>query len=752
MDVPWLTAHQKSDSKKLDKLDSEENVMASFSSPELKNRSSVTSHTWQSENEKQFTRSAKKQCEDANKSKAKVTKLMKTMKNENPKKMVKQNSKDSVVLVGYKCLKGATSDDVAKCSEGVPLHNQKEELDSIVGGHTCGTKNTTRQFSQKELQSIPSKTEPRMSNLDRSEDSLGSSVLSHFADSIIFGGSDISQAGFGGTHGDSSLTHRNAVEDSYGSPGVTKIEVKPYCKNIYGGERVSVRIGARTEVSQSGSQGENLQKHTCESSETEKRVKSKEEAPLEKGVVSDIRHTEDALAKIKTNQPHLSTKESHAGDVSGDTLKIPRITYASSRFSDSGVESEPSSFAMLPSADAASETFQEQSACNSERIFPQLLQKPEFTLKNLVESHCTESTSNVSEIQSSLTSINSLPSDDDLSPDEISKITLVPECKLSDSKTILDLGAINLTKNDTEEPNFLPHHCAVFSGQSANETTFLPSQPSNVKDSMQVVSDEDISAVKVYLPQSNSNCKDSQRLEGDLHAVKKANEITSGVAHPEESYVVSDSQCNYGEGEVKTSSEGNLSTFLEQKQVTDKLPTGNKDDLTNMSILSLEGSTDTLKQGLVENYFDYQSSTNAHSVESSNPVSPQRSSVCSLPPEEEDEQDQDMVENGYFEEGDDIHLFEASHNSEENPGVASVRPLRTERMNNEFFRSATNMSSLCYSSSLSFPSTLRGYPCSMSWSSKDKSGATRKQSGSMSYSTVLSVPWYECSPKPQILA
>ncbi|XP_066468523.1 protein FAM135A isoform X2 [Tiliqua scincoides] len=752
MDVPWLAAHQRSDSKKLDKLDSEENFTG-FSSPELKNRSSVPSHAWQPENEKQFTRSAKGKCEDANKSKVKVTKLMKTVKPENPKKIVKQNSKDSVVLVGYKCLKGAAPEDISKCFEAMPLCNQKEELDSTVGEHTCGTKGVTRQFSQKDLQSTPSRTEQRTANLIRGEDSQCSSVLSHYADSIIFGGSDIPQAGIGGTHGDSSLTHRNAVEDSYGSPGVTKIEVKPYCKNIYGGERVCVRIGTRTEVSQSVARGENLQEPIFESSGTEKRVKSEEEALLEKEVFSDFRYTEGALARVKTNQPNLSTKETHAGVVSGDILKLPDVTYASSRFSDSGVESEPSSFAMLPSADVTFETPQGQSACNSERIFPQLVLKPDFTIKNLIESHCTESTSAVSEIQSSLTSINSLPSDDDLSPDENSKISVVPECQLSDSKTILDLGAIDLTKNDTEEPNVLLHECVVFSGQSDCETTLLPSQPSNVKDSLQLVFDEDASAVNVSGPPSNNDaiCQDSQRLESDLHAVEKATEMPSGVVHPGESCMVSDSLCNCAEDDVKTSSEGNLSEPLEQKQEIDKLPTGKKDEVTSMSIFSLEGSTDTLKQGLVENYFGYQSSTDAHSADSSNPVSPQRSSVCSLPPEEEDEQDQDMVENGYFEEADDINLYEVLHDSEENLGLTTSRSLRTERMNSELFRDTTDMAPLC-SSSLAFPSTLRGYPCSVLWSSKDKSSATRKQSGSVSSSTTSSVPWYECSPKPQILA
>ncbi|XP_044277529.1 protein FAM135A isoform X2 [Varanus komodoensis] len=757
MDVPWLTAHQKSDSKKTDKLDTEENFMAGFSSPELKSKPLVSSHTWQSESEKQFTKSAKGRCEDANKSKVKVTKLMKTMKPEHPKKIVKQNSKDSVILVGYKCLKTAAPEDISKCFEGMPSYNQKEGLDSTVGGHTF-----IRQLSQKEFRSLPSRTEQKTTKLEGGEERQCSPVISQCANSVIFGKSDTAQADMGGSQWDSCLTPRSTVEECTGPSGVTKIEVKPYSKNVYGGEKVFVRIGSRTDFLQWGTCGENLKEVTVERSESEKRPKTeKEELLLQKevGQEADIRHAEDSSAKVTADQSALSSKEAPPV-VSGDVLKLPDVslTYASSRFSDSGVESEPSSFAMHPSADVGSET--PQNTCNSERILPQIFLKPDCIIKNPVESHYTESTSAVSEIQSSLTSINSLPSDDDLSPDENSKISLVPECQLSDSKTILDLGAIDLTKcDDSEETEVLPYQCVAFSEQSENETAFLPSLPSSIPGPLH--SDEDTSTdMNPYNPQLNTDavCKDIELLERDLHTIEKATEIPSGVVYLGESCIVSGSISTYAEGAVKKPSEGHFNESLEQKPMTDKLSTTKNENLTSVTILSSEGSTDMLKQGLVENYFGYQSCTDISNIYSDNSstVSPQRGTVCSVSleeeeEEEEEEQDQDMVENGYFEEADDSNLYGATNDSDESLPLVNQAAIRTERITSEFFGNEIDRTPLCSTDSLVFSSALKGYPYGGLWSSKDKSNTVLKQPCSTSYNTASSLPWYEYSPKPQML-
>lgn len=753
--MPWLTAqrHQKSDPKKPDKLDSEESFMAGFSSPELKMRPSVASHVWQSESEKQFAKSAKGKCEDTNKSKAKVTKLMKTMKPENPKKIVKQNSKDSVVLVGYKCLKGATPEDTSKCPEGIPSCSQKESLDSTVSGRACDIKTFMAQTNQKELRCLPSRSEQSPAKLDRHEESQCTSVISQSANSIIFGKSDTPQTGIGDTHKDSTLASRGTVEDC--STGVRKIEVKPYCRSLHGGEKVFVRIGSHTEGLQGRPYKENLQELTFESSDYDKRLKSEEEPLLEKGIVqgTDFQYTEDALARVKSNQSNLSMKETHSPVVSGDALKLPdvSVTYASSRFSDSGVESEPSSFAMHPGTDVPVETPQGQ----SERIFPPFLLKPDCNIKNPAESHCTESTSAVSEIQSSLTSINSLPSDDDLSPDENSKVTVVPECQLSDSRTILDLGAIDLSRCD-EEPDVLPQ-CGLFSGQLDRETMVPSLSLENIKSPLHLVSDGDPSTdANPCNPQSNIGtiCKDSQMSGREIHTVGKTDEIPSCVVYPGESCVVSGSISSCADSVLMRRSEGSLGAPEQLKQMTDALTAEKNESLTGMGILSSEGTTDTLKQGLIENYFGNQSTADlsfAYSTDGSTNLGSQRDTI---PSEDDEEQDQDMVENGYYEEADESNLDGATNDEseEETLGLTSERALRTETMNSELLRYGNHMAPLCTPGSLAFPSSLRGCPSSTLWSSKDKTSGALKQPCSMFSRTIPSMSWYECFPKPQQLA
>ncbi|XP_026521011.1 protein FAM135A isoform X3 [Notechis scutatus] len=731
VDVPWLTIQPKSDSKKPDKQDTEDNFTATFLSPELKNK-----HLVASESEKQFTKSTKGKCEDINKSKVKVTKLIKTIKPENPKKVVKQNSKDSVVLVGYKCLKSAAPEDIAKCFEGTSSYNEKEGLDiTTVGEHVCDAKTSPQQVGQKEF-----KVEQKVIKLEENEENLHTSVTSPCADSVSLGTFYTSQTGIDDSHEDSSLTSRTVAEKYISSSGVTKIEVKPYCRKSHGGDKVFVRIG-------SGKTAE----LTFEGSESENRSKSEEELSLETKVVqeTDFQHAEDSLTTA--NQ---STKDIPTTILSGETLKLPDVnnTYASSRFSDSGVESEPSSFAMHPSADTAFETPQGQSMCNSEKAFPQLVQKPDVIIKTLMESHCTESTSAVSEIQSSLTSINSLPSDDDLSPEENSKISVLHECQLRDSETVLDLGTIDLTKcDDIDEPDILPPHCITYFEQSDNETSCLPSLTSKIKDPQQLVEDT-ATAMNAHGSQFSldNTCKDSQRLEEE-----KSSEIPSAIVYPGNSCVVSGSVSSCADS-MRNTSERNIDKMLEQKEITDKLFITKNQNLTHLKVPSLEGSTDILKQGLVENYFGYQNSTeicNVHSIDS-NLVSPQRGTLCSASPQEEEEeaQDQSMVENGYFEEAEDGLLYKTINDCLENFDLTSERGLRIESLSNELLGNETNTAPLCKPDNLIFPPVLKGYPSSNLWSTQDKSSSFSKQSSTSSCSAILSVPWYEYSPKPQMLA
>lgn len=772
LDAPWLVVQSlpRSESNKLDKFEAEEGFVAGFTSPELKIRPAGASNVWHAESEKTLTKTLKGKNEDVNKSKVKVTKLMKTMKPESTKKVVKQNSKDSVVLVGYKCLKSAALEDASRSSEGRPSCSANEGLDPTLGGFPCDTKTCTRQVSQRELPFLPSGTEEKTSKTERVQPGLGSSV--HCENVAVFDRLTISQTDSGTIQADSALQPRGTLESCHGgqpaTSGVRTIEVKPSNKNPYEGEKVTVHIGSWAEFPQDGVQGENLQTPSIQSSESGNKLNSGEqEMGLEKDDIHERngRHTSDILTKMKSNQPTLSTKESQLS-VSGDMTKLPdvSVTYPSSRFSDSGVESEPSSFATHPNPDQVFENVQGQNAYNGERVFPQLLLKPDCATKNTIESHCTESTSAVSEIQSSLTSINSLPSDDDeLSPDENSKISVVPECQLSDSKTVLDLGAIDLPKcDDRKKPKTnLQQQCVLFSGHSDNETLSIHSSLSGTKDLLQlVVSDEDTSTdVKSYNPQADigTTCTDSQDLERHLHTTEETIKLHLEITCVGEPSVVSGSSSVNAVFEVEKTNEGKHNEPLELKETTEELSVAKSETGTDNP--SPTSSTDMVKQGLVENYFGSRSSTDISDIwpmDNSNPVSPQKETyenqvICSSQQDEEEEEDQEMIENGYYEETD-YSILDGASSADQDHGSAEEGALRSERIDSGHLRDGMTVPPVCTPGCLSFPSSLRDSPCNVICSSRNKSPAITQQPGSTSNSSASAVSWYESSPKPQMLA
>ncbi|NXX85549.1 F135A protein, partial [Urocolius indicus] len=768
LDVPWLAVQSlpKSEFNKLDKVEAEEGFVAGFTSPELKIRPVGASGLWHSESEKMLTKTLKGKNEDANKSKVKVTKLMKTMKPENTKKIVKQNSKDSVVLVGYKCLKSAAVEDGPGSSEGKPSYGANEGLDPTLGGLPCDTKTCTRQITQGELPVSPSGSEEKTAKIEDVQSGVGSPV--HCDSVTVFGRLAISQAGSGTT---SALQPSSILEGHHGgqlaSSGVRTIEVKPSNKNPYEGGKVTVHIGSWAEFPQGGVQGENLQSPSIQPSESGNKLNSGEQEPvLEKEDVHErnFQQTSDILTKMKSNQPILSTKESQLS-ASGDVTKLPdvSVTYASSRFSDSGVESEPSSFATHPNPDQMFENVQGQSTYNGERVYPQLLLKPDNVIKNAIESHCTESTSAVSEIQSSLTSINSLPSDDDeLSPDENSKISVVPECQLSDSKTGLNPGAVDLPKcDDSKKPNtHVQQQCVEFSGHSDNKTLSVHSSLSGTTALLHLVdSDETVSTDgKSYGPQADCGiaCKDSEHLERHLHATEQTVQLHLEVTCMGEPSVVSGSSSANAVYEVEKTNEGKCIEPLELKEATEEPSAGRSEMGTDNP--SPTSSTDMVKQGLVENYFGSRSSTDISDIwpmDSSNPVSPHKETyekqlLCSSQQdEEEEEEDQDMIENGYYEETDYSILDGASSADH---GSAEERALRSERTDSGHLRDGMTLPPVCTPGCLSFPSSLKDSPCSVICSSRHKSDAITQQPGSTSYSSASSVSWYESSPKPQMLA
>ncbi|XP_061063051.1 protein FAM135A isoform X2 [Eubalaena glacialis] len=785
LDAPWMGIQslQRSESSRMDKCETEESSLAGLSSPELKVRPAGASSFWSTEGEKQLTKSLKGKNEESNKSKVKVTKLMKTMKPENTKKLIKQNSKDSVVLVGYKCLKSTASNDLFKSFEGNPSHSQKEGLDTTICGYNFDLKTYIRQTSQKEASYLPANTErteqksPDIENMQPDLfDPLNSGSLNLCANLSISGKLGISQDDSEIAQVEHSVASRSSSDDCHDhqtapTSGVRTIEVKPSNKDPFSGEKITVKIGAWTELRQDEIFVDSLQLPNFESLESNGKSKSIE-VTLEALQEAKCRSVGESLAKLRSDQPASSTREYHVV-VSADSIKLPDIsaTCASSRFSDSGVESEPSSVATHPNPDLVFETVQGQGLYNNERLFPQLLMKPDHNVKFSLGSHCTESTSAFSEIQSSLTSINSLPSDDELSPDENPKKSVVPECHLSDSRTVLNLGTIDVPKCDDRKKSsiLLQQQSVVFSGHLDNETIAIHSLNSSTKDPLQFVfSDEgtsgDVKSSCSSKPNLDTVCKDSQSPDKSSDPAGTAVPLSSGLVCSGTPCVVSASISTRTDVSEDRTVKRKNNDVLNLKQMYSEAPTV-KDDTHLGTGDPFSASPDMVKQGLVENYFGYQSSTDTSdtcTVSYSNSVSPQKETsekeVSNLQQErgqdeEEEEQDQQVVQNGYHEETGDSALDGTVRALCTDRGApAEDRLSQSEKISSDSLRDGVTMPTVCASGCLSFPSAPRESPCSVHYSSKSKRDAITKQPSSTSYNFTSSLSWYENSPKPQIQA
>nr|XP_036868456.1 protein FAM135A isoform X17 [Manis javanica] len=165
---------------------------------------------------------------------------------------------------------------------------------------------------------------------------------------------------------------------------------------------------------------------------------------------------------------------------------------------------------------------------------------------------------------------------------------------------------------------------------------------------------------------------------------------------------------------------------------------------------SFSASPDMVKQGLVENYFDFQSSADVShtcAVSYSNAVSPREkaadSEIAKLQQEqgtenEEGEQDHRTVQNGHYEGPEDSALEEE-------------KLIKSEKINSDYLRDGVSVPAVCTSACLSFPSAPRESPCDVKYSGS-KCDAITKQPSSTSYSSASAASWYENSPKPQIQA
>uniref|UniRef100_A0A672MQB9 Protein FAM135A-like n=1 Tax=Sinocyclocheilus grahami TaxID=75366 RepID=A0A672MQB9_SINGR len=296
-------------------------------------------------------------------------------------------------------------------------------------------------------------------------------------------------------------------------------------------------------------------------------------------------HHSDPSAKREVReitQTDFSEFKSRVGDgatfigACGAALRSDCVPQASSRLSDSGIESEPSSATHLePPTDPILQSAHQRPSPLS----------PASRGATALEGLNPESTSGISGVQSSLTSINSLPSDDEV------------ETEVTSRKSSI----------------LVQEQSLIFSGEShslaSSSSRVLTPQKACISQGDGLVSYNEDSATQPRC-ETNAPGRPTGSSETDL---------PGGAASGPEA-------CS----EPQTAAQ---------------------------SSTSVTSSTDLVKKGFVENYFGSRSSTDISEI------SPLETAAVTLgiqtctnanDKEEEEEQDHEMIENGYYEETDGL--------------------------------------------------------------------------------------------------
>uniref|UniRef100_A0A674MM61 Family with sequence similarity 135 member A n=1 Tax=Takifugu rubripes TaxID=31033 RepID=A0A674MM61_TAKRU len=568
-------------------------------------------------------------CDPPPKSKGKSVKLKKSSKAENSKKLIRQVSKDSVVLVGYKNLKASSSDTSTKYKEGEGPLNQEEERDNLFGASSSYLRTNVDSFFESGA------TSGRSVN-SAVDDNITAPCQKGFFDISANYDTEIKpQAGTETFSRCSESAHEEHVDHGgqklpQWSTGL-KMETKPSTKEPHQGEKVTA-LPHRTDPKLTRNHPETS---LCESQQT----------------VVDGAHERPVKEAAQHSQPCLISVQAK-----GDCIRLPDgVPSASSRLSDSGIESEPSSFAtqLVPGPQACvgvgiAEPAEKPSLSPAPRLFqPSTVQKPSGAAEIL------ENTSAVSGVQSSLTSINSLPSDD--------------ECEGSSK------SAGSYEAQGRKSSILVREQSLVFSGEGIDLVGILDTTVSGSQLMKPAILDAELG------------------LEG-------------------------------------ASSSGTLKDSHSEPPTA--CPSSN----------SATSSTDLVKRGMVENYFGSRSSTDVSEI------SPVETSAITLGiqaepqvREDEDETEHEMIENGYYEEGDG-YAFVNGVTEEEQSGVGDAGARETsllfEQLGISYLHETkdlskapicSNIPSSCVGHSLGRPLCLSAHPS-------------------------FSLQWYECAPTPQMKA
>ncbi|XP_054456023.1 protein FAM135A isoform X2 [Anoplopoma fimbria] len=644
-DGPWLGVHNTrtgSVSSKTDKPNSKECSAAASPIPET--RCAPMDNTWPDS------------YDPPPKSKGKSVKLKKNSKTENSKKLIRQGSKDSVVLVGFKNLKAPYSD--TKHKEGEAPLNQEEDRD------------TSQRDSSSYLRTCANSvfdsgaTSAQCGN--SAVDSVADDDISSFKKPTNTDAQDNPQAGTGVSSTCNQPLCKDEQVDHSGqklpqwSAGLKQIEVKPSQKDPYQGDKVTVLLPCRTDGTVSSNIPEITQTDICESKQS----------------VLDFVFERPGKEAAQPSQSCLASVQ-----VKGDCIRMPDggAPSAPSRLSDSGIESEPSSFAtqLVPGLHTSAGLGIAESgiaALQPER--PLLSPAPRPVQQSsgqkpagAVEILNPENTSAVSGVQSSLTSINSLPSDEEgEGPSRGSS-----GAEVQGRKSIVLVQEQNV----------------VFSGDNTNRPAIdAACTPNTAAGDSQLI-------------------KPSFDLETDSKLISISDLGLEEAA---------------GSGTVKES----------RSEPHTACPSSN----------SATSSTDLVKRGMVENYFGSCSSTDVSEI------SPVETSAITLgiqagpqaeEDEDEDENQHEMIENGYYEEGD---------------GYAFVNGVADEEQSGAAEAAASETSLLFKQLGIGYPHETKDLSkapiCSNLASSSVGHSLARPPCPSTSFSSSLR--WYECAPTPHMKA
>ncbi|XP_053188898.1 protein FAM135A isoform X2 [Scomber japonicus] len=648
-DGPWLGMHNTrtgSVSSKTDKLNSKDCGAAASPLPE--SRCAPTENTWPDS------------YDPPPKSKGKSVKLKKNSKTDNSKKLIRQGSKDSVVLVGYKNLKAPYGDPSTKYKEGEAPLNQEEEQ-ALQGYSSSHSRTNTNSVFE------PGATSAHCGN--SVVDSVGDDNITtaacqkgFFKNPTNLDAQNNPQAGTGAVATCNQPLNKDEQADHCGRKlpqwpaGLKQIEVKPSHKDPYQGDKVTVLLPCRTDGALSSNIPEITQTSLCDSRQ------SVVDSMFERSGKEAAQRSQSCLVSVQ---------------VKSDCIRLPDggAPSASSRLSDSGIESEPSSFAtqLVPGPQTCAGLGVAESTVAAPQpdrpllspaprpVQPSSVQK----LSGAAEILYAESTSAVSGVQSSLTSINSLPSDDE--GEGSSRGSSGAEVRGRKSSVLVQEQSV------------------VFSGDITK------------RSAIDVACTPDSATVDSLL------IKPALDLETDPKLIGISEGGLEGASGP---------------GASKES----------RSEPHTACPSSN----------SATSSTDLVKRGMVENYFGSCSSTDVSEI------SPVETSAITLgiqtgPPveEDEDETEHEMIENGYYEEGDG-YTFVNGVADEERIGDAAAQEtcLLFEQLGIGYLPETKDLS--------------KAPICSNLASSSAEYSLGRPPCPSASHSSSLR--WYECVPTPQMKA